>query len=74
MNLTNAIIILVLSTCALKCDFENGLCNWAFPFSANSYALQWTRFKGSSPSSMTGPSRDHTNIAITRLSGKHAFR
>ena len=41
---------------ALLCNFDKGLCNFTSP-GANS----WTRRSGSTPSSPTGPSSDHTS-------------
>lgn len=43
---------------ALNCTFEMGFCDWHYPMNAN--GIQWTRRRGSTPSSGTGPSSDHT--------------
>ena len=45
------------AACGYNCNFENGTCRWV---SNNGGAFQWTRFRGATPDSNTGPSRDHT--------------
>lgn len=44
-------------SCGYNCNFDNSTCRW---FSNNIGAYQWTRFRGATPDSNTGPSRDHT--------------
>ncbi|RDD36431.1 Deleted in malignant brain tumors 1 protein, partial [Trichoplax sp. H2] len=43
---------------ALNCDFQNDYCNWFHPVNSNSRS--WSRNRGQTPSSNTGPSHDHT--------------
>ncbi|XP_072179347.1 MAM and LDL-receptor class A domain-containing protein 2-like [Diadema setosum] len=40
------------------CDFESGLCGWQQAYYGDNF--DWTRRSGSTPSSNTGPSVDHT--------------
>ena len=40
-----------------RCDFESGTCDWEQDKTDD---FDWSRFKGRSPSVMTGPLRDHT--------------
>ncbi|XP_071486324.1 MAM and LDL-receptor class A domain-containing protein 1-like [Diadema antillarum] len=40
-----------------QCDFEAGICGWE---QLTNDELDWYRFAGISPSSWTGPTRDHT--------------
>ncbi|XP_071492669.1 MAM and LDL-receptor class A domain-containing protein 2-like isoform X3 [Diadema antillarum] len=40
------------------CDFESGLCGWQQAYYGDDF--DWTRYSGSTPSSSTGPSVDHT--------------
>ncbi|XP_053388508.1 CUB and sushi domain-containing protein 1-like, partial [Mercenaria mercenaria] len=42
---------------SLDCNFEDGLCNW---HQETSDDFDWLRKSGSTPSSLTGPSSDHT--------------
>ncbi|XP_071492673.1 MAM and LDL-receptor class A domain-containing protein 1-like isoform X7 [Diadema antillarum] len=41
------------------CDFESGLCGWQQAYYGDDF--DWTRNSGSTPSSSTGPSVDHTS-------------
>ncbi|GFR70342.1 MAM and LDL-receptor class A domain-containing protein [Elysia marginata] len=41
----------------LDCDFENGFCSWN---QAPGAKRDWSRMKGSTFTTGTGPSRDHT--------------
>ncbi|XP_014681010.1 PREDICTED: MAM and LDL-receptor class A domain-containing protein 1-like isoform X2 [Priapulus caudatus] len=43
--------------CGTDCDFENSQCGW---YNAADYEMRWLRKKGSTGSSSTGPSVDHT--------------
>ncbi|XP_052404818.1 MAM and LDL-receptor class A domain-containing protein 1 isoform X21 [Carassius gibelio] len=43
--------------CRMNCDFESDICSWTQPVTD---VFDWTRHKGSTPTSMTGPSSDHT--------------
>ncbi|XP_030849653.1 MAM and LDL-receptor class A domain-containing protein 2 [Strongylocentrotus purpuratus] len=40
-----------------QCDFETGICSWE---QLRNDELDWFRFAGITPSSWTGPTRDHT--------------
>nr|XP_054757008.1 MAM and LDL-receptor class A domain-containing protein 2-like [Lytechinus pictus] len=40
-----------------QCDFETGICSWE---QLGNDELDWYRFAGITPSSWTGPTRDHT--------------
>ncbi|CAF0724038.1 unnamed protein product, partial [Brachionus calyciflorus] len=40
-----------------KCTFDHGLCDWAIDSTLSS---KWKRYSGPSPSTLTGPTRDHT--------------
>lgn len=40
-----------------RCNFENGWCGWA---NVPGRPLNWTLYKGATPSIRTGPSYDHT--------------
>ncbi|PFX16283.1 Neurotrypsin [Stylophora pistillata] len=43
------------------CDFEQGLCQW---FQLHNGDFHWTRYKGDTPSSNTGPTTDHTKGTV----------
>ncbi|XP_042574853.1 MAM and LDL-receptor class A domain-containing protein 1-like isoform X2 [Cyprinus carpio] len=43
--------------CSMNCDFESDICSWTQMVTD---VFDWTRHKGSTPTSMTGPSSDHT--------------
>ena len=43
-------------TCG-TCDFEDSICGWTQDPKDN---FDWTRFRGNTPSSFTGPDHDHT--------------
>ncbi|XP_051984548.1 zonadhesin [Xyrauchen texanus] len=43
--------------CSINCDFESDICSWTQLLTD---VFDWTRHTGSTPSSMTGPSSDHT--------------
>ena len=58
-------MLLVVNVCDVKCDFENGLCKWKFPNTNYSLAFPWTRNSGTTVSTGTGPSNDHTKINST---------
>ncbi|KAM6919975.1 uncharacterized protein PEZ65_012019 [Lycodopsis pacificus] len=45
------------SVCQLNCNFEQGLCQWNQLLTD---VFDWTRYSGSTPTMMTGPSSDHT--------------
>ncbi|XP_065118167.1 MAM domain-containing protein 2-like [Paramisgurnus dabryanus] len=45
------------AVCSLNCDFDGDICAWS---QMPTDAFDWTRHTGSTPSSMTGPSSDHT--------------
>ncbi|XP_051727352.1 MAM and LDL-receptor class A domain-containing protein 1-like isoform X7 [Ctenopharyngodon idella] len=45
------------ATCGINCDFERDICTWT---QLATDAFDWTRHRGSTPTSMTGPSSDHT--------------
>ncbi|XP_072329818.1 IgGFc-binding protein-like isoform X3 [Scyliorhinus torazame] len=47
----------VEKSCALDCNFDVDLCNWTQSKTDN---FDWKRISGSTPSSHTGPSYDHT--------------
>ncbi|WAQ95435.1 MEP1B-like protein [Mya arenaria] len=40
------------------CTFQSNMCHWR---NSNADTMQWTRHKGPTPSSSTGPTSDHTN-------------
>ena len=40
------------------CDFDKGLCGW---MNINADEFDWERRRGRTPSSQTGPQRDHTS-------------
>ncbi|KAG8540508.1 hypothetical protein GDO81_019163, partial [Engystomops pustulosus] len=44
-------------TCDLDCSFDVNLCNWKQSVNDN---MDWIRWRGPTPSSLTGPSYDHT--------------
>nr|XP_040028078.1 zonadhesin isoform X5 [Gasterosteus aculeatus aculeatus] len=43
--------------CQLNCNFDQDLCQWDQLLTD---AFDWTRYSGSTPTTMTGPSSDHT--------------
>ncbi|XDV28015.1 hypothetical protein PO909_031433 [Leuciscus waleckii] len=43
--------------CKMNCDFEKDICSWTQMVTD---VFDWTRHTGSTPTSMTGPSSDHT--------------
>uniref|UniRef100_A0A8C2EF89 MAM domain-containing protein n=1 Tax=Cyprinus carpio TaxID=7962 RepID=A0A8C2EF89_CYPCA len=43
--------------CSISCDFEKDICAWT---QLATDVFDWTRHRGSTPTSMTGPSSDHT--------------
>ncbi|XP_039517193.1 MAM and LDL-receptor class A domain-containing protein 1 isoform X2 [Pimephales promelas] len=43
--------------CSINCDFERDICAWT---QLATDVFDWTRHRGSTPTSMTGPSSDHT--------------
>ncbi|XP_034411592.1 zonadhesin-like [Cyclopterus lumpus] len=45
------------SICQLNCNFEQDLCQWNQLLTD---VFDWTRYRGSTPTKMTGPSSDHT--------------
>ncbi|XP_068594204.1 uncharacterized protein wu:fb63a08 isoform X2 [Cebidichthys violaceus] len=45
------------SVCQLNCNFEQDLCQWNQLLTD---VFDWTRYSGSTPTMMTGPSSDHT--------------
>ncbi|XP_051727344.1 MAM and LDL-receptor class A domain-containing protein 1-like isoform X6 [Ctenopharyngodon idella] len=45
------------ASCGINCDFERDICTWT---QLATDAFDWTRHRGSTPTSMTGPSSDHT--------------
>nr|XP_023674870.1 zonadhesin-like [Paramormyrops kingsleyae] len=45
------------SDCKLDCSFEDSLCEWNQLLTDS---FDWMRLRGSTPTSMTGPSSDHT--------------
>ncbi|XP_051727335.1 MAM and LDL-receptor class A domain-containing protein 1-like isoform X5 [Ctenopharyngodon idella] len=45
------------ATCGINCDFERDICTWT---QLATDVFDWTRHRGSTPTSMTGPSSDHT--------------
>ncbi|XP_051555722.1 zonadhesin isoform X4 [Myxocyprinus asiaticus] len=45
------------AVCGINCDFESDICSWT---QLVTDVFDWTRHTGSTPSSMTGPSSDHT--------------
>ncbi|XP_075953327.1 MAM and LDL-receptor class A domain-containing protein 1-like [Anarhichas minor] len=45
------------SVCQLNCHFEQDLCQWNQLLTD---VFDWTRYSGSTPTMMTGPSSDHT--------------
>ncbi len=49
----------------MKCDFETDICKWT---QATNDEFNWTRRKGATPSSGTGPSQSATGAA-----GKHLY-
>ncbi|XP_060761381.1 MAM and LDL-receptor class A domain-containing protein 1-like [Neoarius graeffei] len=46
--------------CTFNCNFDNSLCTWS---QLATDVFDWTRQQGSTPTSMTGPSFDHTTGA-----------
>ncbi|XP_068197093.1 mucin-2 [Antennarius striatus] len=46
------------SACQLNCNFEKNLCQWSQLLTD---VFDWTRLRGSTPTTMTGPSSDHTS-------------
>ncbi|RDD40324.1 MAM and LDL-receptor class A domain-containing protein 2 [Trichoplax sp. H2] len=44
--------------CPNKCTFENGMCGWTSPLEYGE--IQWARNSGGTPTSLTGPTTDHT--------------
>lgn len=52
------------------CTFEDGLCGWTNLKEKRDSHLDWTRYKGASPTANTGPSVDHT---LGTDEGKTAF-
>ena len=63
------------SLCAKRtlCDFEKGICDWT---QEQSDQFDWKRFRGRTPSDMTGPMRDHTTgifqfLLISSVSHAH---
>lgn len=50
-----------------SCTFENGLCNWVQDQTDN---FDWTRQKGRTSSSNTGPSFDHTTMSSNGKNNK----
>jgi hypothetical protein len=44
-------------SCGYNCNFDNNTCAWA---NNSPGAFRWNRFRGATPDSNTGPSRDHT--------------
>ncbi|EDV26974.1 uncharacterized protein TRIADDRAFT_54448 [Trichoplax adhaerens] len=49
-----------LNTTALSCNFEMSNCKWQNPANGTSNTVRWTRNKGKTPTSNTGPNNDHT--------------
>uniref|UniRef100_A0A672P6U0 MAM domain-containing protein n=1 Tax=Sinocyclocheilus grahami TaxID=75366 RepID=A0A672P6U0_SINGR len=47
----------VSDSCSINCDFERDICAWT---QLATDVFDWTRHRGSTPTSMTGPSSDHT--------------
>ncbi|XP_077146435.1 IgGFc-binding protein-like isoform X6 [Ranitomeya variabilis] len=43
--------------CDIGCSFDSGFCNWKQSKSDN---IDWIRWRGATPSELTGPSIDHT--------------
>ncbi|KAL4635942.1 IgGFc-binding protein-like isoform X1 [Arapaima gigas] len=43
--------------CSFQCSFEKDICSWN---QLHTDSFDWTRQRGSTPTSMTGPSSDHT--------------
>lgn len=54
-----------------SCDFENGLCGWT---QYKKDKFDWTRATGTTSSSGTGPSSDHTSKVKTLNSRFHSFK
>ena len=46
------------ANCPTTCNFENGYCKWTNAQVGDHY--DWIRYKGKTPSQLTGPSTDHT--------------
>ncbi|XP_029473208.1 IgGFc-binding protein-like [Rhinatrema bivittatum] len=45
-------------SCPLQCSFDDDFCHWT---QSNTDNFDWKRHKGATPSSLTGPSFDHTS-------------
>ncbi|CAJ0959483.1 unnamed protein product, partial [Ranitomeya imitator] len=43
--------------CDIGCSFDSGFCNWK---QSKSDKIDWIRWRGATPSELTGPSLDHT--------------
>ncbi|XP_028986820.1 zonadhesin isoform X2 [Betta splendens] len=56
-NINNDWTTSLYSVCTMDCDFEQDLCEWS---QTPTDAFDWTRQRGSTPTTMTGPSSDHT--------------
>ena len=50
-------ILFSVAIVGFNCNFERNLCSWT---QDNTDQFDWTRTSGSTPSSLTGPSVDHT--------------
>ncbi|KAH0624211.1 hypothetical protein JD844_007760 [Phrynosoma platyrhinos] len=46
-----------VTPCNFSCSFDTNLCLWT---QSTTDHFDWTQFKGSTPSEMTGPTQDHT--------------
>ena len=61
-------ILFSVAIVGFNCNFERNLCSWT---QGNSDQFDWTRTSGSTPSSLTGPSVDHTTGTGKRLFSLH---
>ncbi|XP_031548611.1 uncharacterized protein LOC116286289 [Actinia tenebrosa] len=43
------------------CEFDNNICHWYQPTTVDQNSFRWGRYYGETPSSLTGPSGDHTS-------------
>ncbi|XP_056336956.1 MAM and LDL-receptor class A domain-containing protein 1 isoform X1 [Danio aesculapii] len=56
-HLTSPNVIDPFPNCRMSCDFESDICSWTQMVTD---VFDWTRHRDSTPTSMTGPSFDHT--------------